>query len=227
MYGSIENVFDRKNHGLLLGWEAALTKAIATEFAPLYANGTYRGIFLGDEICCGGVPLADLATVLKTLRGLVGPNAILYTNECHEMEDWSEVPTELDLISMDTYGGYEPPGNASKEVAQAKAFYEEHVFPKLGAHQSALLVPGTFACTNTTYFPLEQQDAVIAEKLRLYYEWAQTEPKIRGFNPWHFENRSSPQHPPPCDMQFGLVAMPAALKVMSEIGKQIVANNLL
>lgn len=58
------------------------------EFAPLYANGTYSGVFLGDEICCAGVPLADLQQVLTMLRSLVGPDAILYTNECGEMASW-------------------------------------------------------------------------------------------------------------------------------------------
>lgn len=134
------------------------------------------------------------------------------------------VPAELDYISMDVYAGYEPPGDPAKEVAAAKAFYETSVFPKLSGNQAALLVPGTFACSNLTYFPLEAQDKVVAQKLQLFYAWAQTEPKIAGFNPWHFHNRSSPQHPPPCDMQLGLEAMPTALGVMKQIGREIVGG---
>ena len=225
LYGDLENVFDREHKGLMPNWEATLTKIAHEEYMPLAANGTYKGVFLGDEICCGGVPLDDLATVLKSLRSLVGPEAILYTNECAEMSTWPSVPTELDYISMDTYGGFEPPGNATQSALQVQKFYTEHVFPKLADHQAALLVPGTFACSNTTYFPLDQQDALVAKSLELLYEWAKTEPKIAGFNPWHFHNRSGAQHPPPCDMELGLEALPNALKTMQTIGKEIVVNN--
>ena len=57
-----------------------------------------------------------------------------------------------------------------------------------------------------------------------YYEWAITEPRIAGFNPWHFEKRGSPQHGPPCDMELGLVDLPNALSAMTKIGKDIVGN---
>ena len=63
--------------------------------------------------------------------------------------------------------GYSPPGNAAAEVDAAKAFYTQHVFPKLANHQQALLVPGTFACSNLTYFPLAEQDEMVAKKLNL------------------------------------------------------------
>ena len=63
----------------------------------------------------------------------------------------SNVPAALDYISVDLYRG-----GGSAEVGYAKAFYEKHVFNKLLPHQRALIVPGTFACTNTTYESLPQ-----------------------------------------------------------------------
>ena len=59
------------------------------------------------------------------------------------------------------------------EVAAAKKMYEV-VFPKLHAHQQVMLVPGTFACSNLTYFPIEQQVTNNVDKLQGYFDWVRT-----------------------------------------------------
>jgi len=84
-----------------------------------------------------------------------------------------------------------------------------------------MLVPGIFACSNLTYFPLDEQAANLVDKLDGYFEWAKTDTRIAGFNPWHFNNRSSPQHGEPCDMELGAVAMPSVLAKVQEIGRYI------
>ena len=97
--------------------------------------------------------------------------------------------------------------------------YNDILFPKLHSHQQVLLVAGVFACTNFTYFPLPLQDRNVAEKLEAYFTWAQAEPRIAGFNPWHFNNRSSPQAHGACDMELGAVALPRTMATLKEIGK--------
>ena len=63
-------------------------------------------------------------------------------NECanHNIQ---MVPAELDLISVDTYGGDTPGSHGMDEVVAAKAMYNL-IFPKLHARtcaQAAVVVP--------------------------------------------------------------------------------------
>ena len=69
------------------------------------------------------------------------------------------------------------------EVTAAKKMYDI-IFPKLHDHQKVMLVPGTFACSNLTYFPLDGQAKNLVEKLDGYFEWAKSDERIAGFNPW-------------------------------------------
>lgn len=136
-------------------------------FQPLIANKTMVGVFFGDEICCGGVPLANLTTVVSRTRAVLGPDAILYTNECHELASWDAVPADLDLISIDAYAGYLPGTKGTAEVALVRTFYETVLYPKMQPHQQAMLVPGYFACSNLTFYPLDQQAQQIVAKVIL------------------------------------------------------------
>jgi hypothetical protein len=94
-------IFDRAHHGLFPGWREATDSFVAI-MAPLLANGTAVGVFLGDEICCSGVPLSNLTSVANRLRAGL-PAALLYTNECSVMGAWPDVPAALDFISIDFY----------------------------------------------------------------------------------------------------------------------------
>ena len=44
-----------------------------------------------------------------------------------------------------------------------------------------LLVPGTFGCKD---IGLAKSDELVAEKLELYLQWAESDTRIAGFNPW-------------------------------------------
>ena len=55
-------------------------------------------------------------------------------------------------------------------------------------------MPGTFACSNLTYFPLEGQAKNLVDKLDAYFTWSKAEKRIAGLNPWHFNNRSVVRH---------------------------------
>eukprot|EP01046_Picozoa_sp_COSAG06_P037036 COSAG06_NODE_4140_length_4533_cov_3.136446_7_plen_87_part_00 len=69
-------------------------------------------------------------------------------------------------------------------MTQAQAMYNNILFPKLHGHQQVLLVPGTFACSNLTYFALDDQAKNVVDKMEGYFKWAKAEQRIAGFNPW-------------------------------------------
>jgi len=168
-------------------------------------------VFFGDEICCSNVTCweTSLAPVAKKVRKLL-PDAVIYTNECAE-KGIKEVPPDFDLISVDTCSslffllgtvcsrnwrglnsfccccadnGYSPGSKGTDEVTQAQAMYNNILFPKLHDHQQVLLVPGTFACSNLTYFALDDQAKNVVDKMEGYFKWAKAEKRIAGFNPW-------------------------------------------
>ena len=109
------------------------------------------------------------------------------------------------------------------EVTAAKTMYDI-IFPKLHGHQKVMLVPGTFACSNLTYFPLDDQAKNLVDKLEGHFEWAKKDDRIAGFNPWHLNNRSGAQAGGDCDMELGAVAMPTVYKKLQEIGTYILKD---
>ena len=46
-----------------------------------------------------------------------------------------------------------------------------------------------------------------------------------AFNPWHFNNRSKPQHRLPCDMQLGAVAMAGVVDRLQQIGSYVIGRS--
>ena len=67
------------------------------------------------------------------------------------------------------------------------------------------------------------------------YEWAKSEERIHGFNPWHFDNRTSGndgyglgfEFPIGCtqatdDLSPGAIAMPDVVAKLKEIGEAII-----
>lgn len=226
------DVFQRSKapKGLYPGWEAAVER-FAAGIGPGIANGTYAGVFLGDEICCAGVPLADLAKVADKLRTLLGSGPILYTNECTVMSKWPAVPASLDYISVDFYDEHNTDGAA--EVEKNRKYYTETIYSKLHPHQGVLFVPGIFAsdpahCTDksqgcATPCPLDAQAAQIVAKLDGFFAWAKNDSRVAGFNPWHFSNRSGAQLHGCWDQRLGAASMPTVVDKLAEIGKYIIS----
>lgn len=181
-------------------------------------------------VCCHDVPCwsATMEPLTKRLRALLGPDAILYENDCGDsFTGLKSIPEELDIISFDIYVGYSPApkNNGTAEAVAARSYAETHLYPLLGPHQSIAAVPGTFACSNLTYMPLEESAASVVEKLDAYWQWMKEDARLVMLNPWHFNFRGHPQHAPPCDMQLGAADMPSVLAKLDEIGKWIIANN--
>ena len=228
MAGLPTTVFDRAHHGLHKGWSKAIDSFVFNTLTPGLLNGTFIGVFLGDEICCSGVPLSNLTSVLKKLRSsLDGRKCILYTNECTPPIDrWDSIPEDLDLISVDFYDEHNTNGTA--EVEQNRKYLLEKLYPKLHPHQGVIFVPGIFASDpvhcreGNVSCPLDAQAAQIVIKLDGFFNWAKSDSKIYGFNPWHFNNRSSPQLPGWWDQRLGASSMPTVVSKLREIGQYMI-----
>jgi hypothetical protein len=155
---------------LKANWSAIVAQ-IGRELRPLLSNGTLLGVFVGDELVCTGVPLANFSALVKQLRAELGPKAILYANECcgtvgacdsgRKCCCWQDkIPPELDLISEDCYstpcsipGSYGCDNtsasknngwNVSWEWNRVLMHYKFDVVPKLHPGQQLMLVPGLY-----------------------------------------------------------------------------------
>jgi hypothetical protein len=100
-------IFDRAHKSLHSGWSQA-TAAFIASAKPHITGGRAMGVFMGDEICCGGTPYSNMSAVAAQLKAGL-PDAWIYTNECSEMEHFPPiaadgsggVPAGLDAISVD------------------------------------------------------------------------------------------------------------------------------
>ena len=87
-----------------------------------------------------------------------------------------------------------------------------------------LRLPLQFACSNTSYMPLALSGKSVVAKLKAYFEWSKTDPKMIAINPWHFNHRHSAQHAPPCDMELGAINIPGVVAELTKIGAWIKAQ---
>eukprot|EP01052_Picozoa_sp_SAG31_P005399 SAG31_NODE_237_length_19590_cov_13.149915_5_plen_341_part_00 len=228
-----------KGSGLVAGWESALEHFAASRVLPRMKNKTAVGVFVGDEICCHNSSCwhAQLYPISAKLRALLGPKAILYENECISSilgggtahghlvgPPLDKIAPDLDLISVDLYRGYSPSDvNGTVEAVKAREFAHREIYPRLHAGQRIMAVPGTFACSNVSYMPLESSTQSVVEKLRAYFEWIKQDQLLAGISPWHFNYRQKPQAGGSCDMELGAVNMPTVLAELKKIGSWIKA----
>ena len=214
---------------LLPTWNETLTAFVTDLVLPRLRNNTLRGVFLGDEICCHNAPCwKEVLTPLSSaLRRLLGPKALLYENECGDsistLPPGEFLSPDLDLVSIDVYQDYLPSSPISpKEALSARHFAETEMYPRMHPHQRIMFVPGTFACSNLSFMPLNESSARVVAALDGFFQWGLEDDRVAGFNPWHFNDRGHPQHNPPCDMQLGAVSMPKVVEKLKEIGKHII-----
>lgn len=197
-------------------------------------------VFLGDELCCAGVPLRNLTAVARHVRTLVGPRVLLWTNECpysfagddrSRPSYMSAVPPELDLISFDHYNETSP----ESEAEETFQLMERYLYPRMANHQRAMLVPGTFGCKYGPHYtagyrkmqcgvPVATQDAAQTVKIMEYYKRAQADTRVVGLCPWHwfdwpqFFNSTQPQ------FGLGAVSFPKLRAALATIGHEIRSN---
>ena len=178
---------------LPVDWRARLASASRT---LRQRAGVVAGVQLGDELICRGVPPSNLSSVAAELRRLLPPDIWLFTNECKGVhycrtpgaKSW--ISPHLDVVSVDVYvtSAGTNASAAAGEAAAAKAYYEEWLFPQLHAGQKVAVVPGLFAKAGEDH---SAQDAALTAKLLGYEAWIETEPRIVGMVPWHWDSFDS------------------------------------
>lgn len=196
-----ENVARRRAGGtsdrsvLPVDWQARL--AVATRTLRQRAGpGGVEGVQLGDELICRGVPPSNLSSVAAELRRLLPPGVWLFTNECKGVhycrtpgaKSW--ISPYLDVVGVDVYvtSAGANVSAAAGEANVAKAYYEEWIFPHLHAGQKVAVVPGLFAKAGENH---AAQDTALTAKLLGYQAWIETEPRIVGMVPWHWDTFDS------------------------------------
>jgi hypothetical protein len=149
-------------------------------------------IFMGDEPCCGGLPVSELAEAASFIKARIAhTTAFIYVNECERTFTgvcdasgachsypglMTQVPSAIDFISADVYEV-----NKGWEANAARKVYEKKVYPALAPHQSVWQVPGLFADSRLARNVSEK---ILLEKLDGFWEWARNDSRVVGINPW-------------------------------------------
>ena len=194
---------------------------------PHLRSGAIRGIFMGDEPCCGGLPPAELEEAASFVKAKIeGTGAFIAVNECERSFSglwlnqssgkWQpfpglikKLPQAIDFVSADLYT-YSAPG----EAAQAQKFYTKLIYPTLSAHQKTWVVPGLFADSTQ---PVNMSDYLLVEKLQGYWQWVQKDTRVVGLIPWHWDSR----YPRPVAEKLGAREFPVLRQKLREIGAAI------
>ena len=230
--------------GLRPDWEARWQAAVPL-VKTLLNNGTIIGVFVGDELVWNCLPVANLTAAVTAARAsLPRGSAVIWTNEaamlqsphnvCNRSQTFEyEIPAGLDWFSVDLYHM-----NGKVDgwvIAHVKAYYEQWIFPRLGAEQRAALVPGAFG-SNVNHYPngtyvCDRQcyDAAGVADAADYASWAMADERVAAVLPWNWAgcascngSRWTPPHTC-CMDEIGCRDMPGQRAAWQRIGQQIIA----
>jgi hypothetical protein len=164
-------------------------------------------------------------------------------------EKW---PADLDLISTDYYhpGNATQDWQANKHFYQRNLYKRlgqktrvllvpyiassgcdpidllQHTRPAhCGYPYGNLVDPSRHPTSNATVrCSVTAIDEANVERVRGFFQWAQADPMVAGFNSWHFYNYSGPAMRGCNTMRLGAVAQPKLLKELRRIGSYIKAR---
>jgi hypothetical protein len=223
--------FSPGNVTLTPGWRDAWKAAYATA-RPHLLTGALRGFFVGDELTAQMLPLADLITVVDTMRAtmdaddeLPASSRILYYNDSIYMATWKEgIPHNLTHFSLDYYHGTQT-GRIGVTVWD---LYETYVFPKLGPNTKLLFVPQAYGSkVDALGRSLAQFEDWSLGNLSEYVNWSTRDPRIIGFNPWHLLDRPAMASVAGCNTslwgceEVGMANMSRLLSALKVLGGDI------
>lgn len=99
--------------------------------------------------------------------------------------------------------------------------YPTVIYPRLSPSQCVLTVPGSYG-SNAAANPPSWYVSFMTEVANQYFQWAKTDPRIIGLNPWYFLHQPNmPSSFNPYDLSTG--DLPALAAVWAGIGRQILA----
>jgi hypothetical protein len=171
---------------LVSDWKSQVD-ARAPEINSFIANGTSNGIFLGDEIYCGGkhgLSLDDLHQFSDAVKA-ASPNAFIWSNECGsslESKDFS-LPASLDAFSVDKYHTDGKVKDWVQEGVREK-IYQQKIYPKLHSHQGVFLIPGSFSSKVNKNCNEDCYNEMLAYDIGQFADWAKEDSKVLGVVPW-------------------------------------------
>ena len=210
-------------------WLAQIDSVAST----VLSRGGVRGLMLGDELLCRGVPPTNLSSVTEELRKRLPRSIWLWTNECESVHElggsrggrskavpwWSP---DLDVVSIDLYEF--PTGKmlGVEEADHVRGYYEHYIFPLLSPHQNVAVVPGLFADSlEQHHHNRSEQDEALCSKLASYQLWIQTEPRIVGMAPFHWDTFSDANDSTPAVFRRGGEGFPKLLKQVAQLRHSI------
>ena len=139
---------------------------------------------------------------------------------------------------MDDYYMWDGVDSPQAQVDGHKKFYEESIYPLLHDHQRVFIVPGSFAthdsrppqpplypkgnetyCFNGTF---EGCDEYMGHQANAYFTWAESDPRVAGIAPWHWDSRNIGVVTP--YKEVGVADMPKTRAAWKAIGQRIRAQ---
>jgi hypothetical protein len=208
------------------------------------------GFFLGDECCWAGLPVRDQQTA-ATLIKRDFPDSWMYTNEAfpvfslgksrstsssgpmHPSECSTKIPPEIDIYSIDAYPDVVRLGPANwpsvgfnGSAQDVRRIYTEKMYPNLRPHQTVLLVPAGYSCSDTQTrasscgSPTGNCTAVMLEWAQFFWSWAQEDTRVSGIMPWHLHDLGGSQDTGRA-FYYGICAMPAVAEYWATVAASI------
>ena len=188
--------------GLAAGWQRNIAATVQAARSRLL-SGAVAGLFLGDEVVCGGVHVENLTAVAayskKQLLAAGVGHGLVYVNECKLSFNNTHrpygikglLPAGLDLISFDAYqlsnlSTFAPTPWWLQEPRANRAFVAQELIPRMHPHQRLMVIPGLYGNDSATATEHAVQDIRLVAKLEAYWEWIKEDNKIVGLNPYHW-----------------------------------------
>jgi hypothetical protein len=195
----ISNLVWQGRSGVQPGWQANIAATVQAAHSRL-AGAVVAGVFLGDEIVCGGVHVENLTAVAafckQQLVSIGARHGLVYVNECKPSFTKPSgitgmIPAGLDIISFDSYElanetSFAPTPWWLQEPKENKAFAKAVIVPKLHPHQKLMVVPGFYGNDTATAAEHVVQDERLLAKLEAYWTWIKDDEEVVGLNPYHW-----------------------------------------
>lgn len=197
---------------------------------PFIANGTYIGIFLGDEHMWNGVSLADLKTACDAIKQL-WPDAIIYINESQDVancnfnrlgetvfKEGECFPETLDWFGYDYYDYDHTYGPEAGWQVQRDGM-TNMIYPRLTRAEQRV-VPTTLG-----FFPhvdpknatqMAEVDAYCVHNAEAFSDWAAVDERIVGLFTFYWVTQPG--------SFVGMWDMPRCSAKWVELGRHVVAR---